>query len=209
MPGGTERCGQTVTFVSIRRSPQTPSVVPIVDSPRFEVPRPSDPRLRMDAALIGVLGTLAGTVLGLAGAARLSQAQRLEQRLVEQRRVYARFLAATYSAVAELRELPPGSDGSTLAKLMDQFLGEDASYVRTRKELAAMGNTHVDRMDRLNSAIAEVQVTDLPCPVLTIVNETAEYVARLSSERTDVIKEEWPSVFNRLQEGSDHLNGSG
>ena len=159
----------------------------------------------MDPALVGVLGTLAGTGVGLAGATALSRDERRDDRQVERRQIFARFLAATYSVVAELRELPPGSEGSVLAKIIDQIQGEDAAYVRTRKELAKMGNTHFTRLDRMNASIAEIQVSDLPAEVVNIVNETGEYVQRLSDERTDEVKAEWPAIAKRLQEATNLL----
>jgi hypothetical protein len=161
----------------------------------------------VDAAAISVLGTLAGAGLGLAGASAISRAERREDRRVELKRAYARFLAATYSAVAELRELPPDSEGSKLASIIEQFRGEDATYVQTRKTLAAMGNTHITRMDRLNAAIAEIQVLGMPPKVVVVVNETGEYVQRLSDERSDEVKAEWPEIFERLQEGTLALDG--
>lgn len=160
----------------------------------------------MGSAEISILGTLAGASLGLAGGAAISRGERRESRRIEMRQVYARFLAATYSAVAELRELPPGSEGTTISRILDQIRGEEASYVQTRKTLAEMGNTHIARMDRMNAAIAEIQVLDLPPELIAIVNDTGEYVQRLSDERTEPVKAEWPAYFDRLQTGAAILN---
>jgi gas vesicle protein len=160
----------------------------------------------MDAAVIGVLGTLAGAVVGLIGAAKLSTAERREARRVEKQQAFARYLGALYSAVGELRELPPDGPGTIVYDLAERIRGKAATFEQTRKRLAAMGNQHVERIDRLNAAIAQIQVLAMPSEIVDIVNDANEYVRRLGDERSDEIKAEWPALFERLHRAGETLD---
>jgi len=69
-----------------------------------------------------------------------------------------------------------------------------------------MGNPHIARIDRLNAAIAQIQVLAVPTEIVNVVNDANEYVRRLGDERTEQIKAEWPEFFRRLHEAGSLLD---
>lgn len=152
----------------------------------------------MDAALAGLVGAFGGAGIGLGGALKINADQRRSAMLAEQRRAFASFLGAIYPVVVELQGLPPNREPGLVGRLTDSFLGEQASYAITQKQLATAMPQHAARLDRLAGAIALVQALDVPGELASAIDEANDYVERLSDDRTEERKAEWTAIRDRL-----------
>jgi hypothetical protein len=156
----------------------------------------------MDAALAGLIGAFGGAGIGLLGALKVNADQRQEAERSERRRAFAVCLGALYPVVSELREMPPNSEPDALTRAIDQLLGEQASWVRTRRGLAATSPQMFGRMDRLSAAMAVVQTLAMPAALLEAVEAANDYVAELGEERSEELVARWPAVRARLLEAA-------
>jgi hypothetical protein len=64
-------------------------------------------------------------------------------------------------------------------------------------------------MDRLASAMAHLQVLDMPEELMSAVEEANDYVARLGEDRTSERLDEWPAIYDRLHVAKALLEASG
>ncbi|MGE5282562.1 MAG: hypothetical protein ACM3N0_09645 [Chloroflexota bacterium] len=162
----------------------------------------------MDAAIAGLVGAFGGSGIGLAGSLKISAVQRSEAARVERRRAFAGFLGALYPAVTELREMPPNREPNLLERASDVLSTEQASWVRTRRALVAMGPHVFGRMDRLAGAMAHLQVLDMPEELMIAVEEANDYVVRLGEDRTPERLDEWSTIHGRLHAAKASLAAS-
>lgn len=165
------------------------------------------------SALIPVIGTLAGALVGVRGALAISRMERRDALGGEMRRAYAAYLATIYSAVAELRDMPtrrPPSRTERLSeRLSDRLLGEAGSWLLTRKRVrAAFGDRPGQLTDRVATAVAYLHVLPLPCQVREAVAAGNEYIIELAEERTAELKGQWPAVYSQLMAASKALEAS-
>jgi len=101
--------------------------------------------------------------------------------------------------------MPP----NTLERFQDTLTDEQAAWIRTRKEMTDATPHLFGRIDRLSLAAAEVEVLDMPSEVLRAVEAANSYVERLGEERTDELKAEWSSIYERLHTAKPLLMTAG
>ena len=159
----------------------------------------------MDAALAGLIGAFGGAGIGLAGAIKVGSDQRRSAERIEKQGAFANYLGAVYTAVSELQEMPAETKPSLPERVLEKLSSDATNYVRDRKGLAAMGNTHLASRDRLASASAIVQVLGMPNQVIDAFNEANEYVIRLSEDRGGDTLAEWPAIHQRLHAAAELL----
>lgn len=160
-------------------------------------------------APIAVVGTLLGTVLGYFGARKISHDERAEALRVEMRDAFAKYLAAAYGWVAELREMPPNQDPGFVERLVEQVQApnEGAKWVRNRRALAKLGPGYWQLRHALVAAIARLDLLALPTEVRRAVDDANSYLELLAEKRTDQVKAEWPQIHERLQAVAPLLSG--
>jgi hypothetical protein len=163
----------------------------------------------MDAATAGLIGAFGGAGIGFLGAIKVAADQRDDARQIERRQALTGYLGALYPVVGELREMPPNKDPDLLTKAIDQLSGEQAAWVRTRKGMIAMSPHSFGRMDRLSSAMAQVQLLDMPSEVMEAVESASDYVRELGEERSEELVGRWPSIREALLSASRRLEAGG
>lgn len=165
----------------------------------------------MDAALAGLIGAFGGAGIGLGGTLKVGRVQQREARRKEQEHAFAAFLGALYPAVSELREMPPNREPNLVEKATDLLSSEQAQWARTRRAMLAMSPQIFTRMDRLSSAMALLQVLDMPEQIMNAVEDANDYVVRLGEDRTPDRLDEWEFIYDRLHvaKASIRLCGKG
>lgn len=153
----------------------------------------------MDPALAALIGAFGGSGISLLGTRGISTAERQETLRREKRRAFAAYLGALYPAVSELRSMPPNRLPNTFERIQDKVADEQSAWLRTRREITKATPHLFARIDRLSLATAEVEVLDMPATVLAAIEAANDYVERLGEERTDELKAEWSSIYDRLQ----------
>lgn len=153
----------------------------------------------MDAATAGIIGSLAGAAIGLAGGAMTDSVKRKQALRDERRRAYAVFLGALYATVGDLRAMPANRDGGVFRHLDRLIYTEQARWVRDQRGLAATAPHLFSRSDRLVGALAVLQVIELPAEVVVAVEEATTYVEELGRDRLPGLVARWPDVHKRLE----------
>ncbi|HKZ15050.1 MAG TPA: hypothetical protein VJL81_14520 [Solirubrobacterales bacterium] len=154
----------------------------------------------MDAGTAALIGAFGGAIIGFLGAIKVAADQRVEARRIEKRHALAVYLGALTPVVGELKEMPPNKEPNFLTKAIDQASGEQATWVRTRKGLVAMSPHIFGRMDRLSSAMAQVQLLEIHPGVMDAVEAANDYAAKLGEERSEELIQRWPSIHAELLE---------
>jgi hypothetical protein len=160
----------------------------------------------MDAGVAALIGAFGGAGIGFFGAIKVAADQRLETRGIERRRALSTYIGALSPVVSELREMPPNREPDFVTKAIDQISGEQASWVRTRKGLVALSPHMFGRMDRLSSALAEVQLLDMPTEVMEAVDAANDYAVELGEERSEDLIARWPPIHADLLAASKLLD---
>jgi hypothetical protein len=162
----------------------------------------------MDAGLAALIGAFGGAAIGFLGAIKVAADQRLETRQAERRRALAIYVGALTPVVSELREMPPNKEPDRFSKAIDQISGEQATWIRNRKGLVEISPHMFGRQDRLSSAVAQVQLLDMPAEVMTAVEAANDYVVELGEERTEDLIARWPSIHADLLDASRLLDAN-
>jgi hypothetical protein len=163
----------------------------------------------MDALVgecVAVAGTLAGAVVGVAGAARISRRTRREALNDRMRDAFGVYLGALYPAVADLRELPDVNGLPMLDQAVNRVRGEKATFIASRRrERQIFGDGMRNRAHSVGVAVAGLQVLPLPPPVRDAVDVANDYVERLGERRTDALKAEWTEIHEKLVAAAELL----
>jgi hypothetical protein len=158
-------------------------------------------------AAIGVGGTLGGTLLGYAGAARVSRRDRAAALKGQIRAAAAVYLGALYESVGELRDLPPNKLPNALDRSVRKLQGKQGAWLAQRRaEYRLTGDRYRQLAGRLASAAAQLQVLPLPPDLEMAVSRANEYVEKLAEQRTRGLKAKWPEVRASVLEATNNLN---
>lgn len=155
--------------------------------------------------LIPALTTLLASAGGFGGALQISKRERHDAELDEVRGAYSSFLAAVYTAVAELRGLPPAEEPGKIAKALDSLGSDQQKWVQQQKDLARLGGRVWIVSDRVTLAWAQLQVLPVPDRVRAAAQRATDYVERLAESREEAVTEEWPEVHAELSAGAAEL----
>lgn len=169
--------------------------------------RDHDPVQEWVNAAIGVGGTLGGTLLGYAGAARVSRRDRAAALKGQIRAAAAVYLGALYESVGELRDLPPNKLPNALDRSVRKLQGKQGAWLAQRRaEYRLTGDRYRQLAGRLASAAAQLQVLPLPPDLEMAVSRANEYVEKLAEQRTRGLKAKWPEVRASVLEATNNLN---
>jgi hypothetical protein len=155
----------------------------------------------MDPAVAALVGAL----IGLTGAIVINVSQRRWTMETERHRAFAGYLGALYPVIAELQGMPPNPTPDLIERISDRLRGEAATYLRTRREVAALGATQFVRQDRLSAAVARVQLLEMPLRVVRAFERANAYVEQLGEDRTEALKSEWNPILAELHAASELL----
>jgi hypothetical protein len=151
-------------------------------------------------------GTALGAVIGLRGARAIGREERAEAARAETLRAFTEYVGALVPVVSELRELPPAPAPSPLADLVDQFRGEAATYLATRRrEQQLFGGRNREQAARLASAAIDLRLRPLPQGVRDAINVANNYVEQLGEQRSDELIAEWKGIHSRLMAAGAEL----
>jgi hypothetical protein len=163
--------------------------------------------------LVAAVGTVGGTALGAAiglkGARAISREERAEEARAETMRAFTTYVSALIPIVSELREVPPVPKPSPLAEMLDQFRGEAATYIATRRrEQELFGGRNREQGARLAAADIDLRLRPLPASVRDAIDTANDYVERLAADRSDELIAEWPEIHKRLMAAGAELRGA-
>lgn len=150
---------------------------------------------RMDPGI----AVLAGAGIGLLGALLASGLERVAAERREMRRAYGAYVGSLYPPVGELLEMPPDPPLPWAARLLDRWRDEAATWAANQKaRRKVLGDRPLELGDRVAAAYAQLQMLPLPASAKDAVDLANDYFERLSRERTEAVKSEWPSIHDRL-----------
>lgn len=169
----------------------------------------------MEAAWIGVIGALAGAALGagitIFGTRRLNKDEREAAEHSETLRAFRAFVSEAALSVAELRQLPavpePWPTDAAVARFTTLLWGgkAGAQMATRRKVYRRYGDRHLELAGRFASAYMDLRLRDLSPSVGSIVERTADYIAKLGEDRTPELQGEWKEVHAALMAAGDEL----
>jgi hypothetical protein len=149
--------------------------------------------------LIGVAGTLLGAWVGFRGALEVSRERRDEDRWRERRQTLANYVGLSYYVVGLFRGMPPNPPKGMVAELIESLGGEAATWVREQRGIRKTFGDHFGQAQlQLTTAVAQVQLLKLSPQVREAVDRTNTYLLRLTEERSDEVKAEWPEIYTQL-----------
>lgn len=155
----------------------------------------------MDAGVAALIG--AG--IGLLGAAGISKTERHDTAVRERRQAFAAYTGALYPVVAELRGMPPKRSRSRFDEAIERLRGPDREWVASETAIAELGGRPHALGDRLAGAFAQIQVLDMPEQAMDAVRAANDYVERLSADRAEAVKAEWPAIHTQLDTATRSL----
>ncbi len=170
------------------------------------------------AGAFTLAGTALGALIGLKGARRLSRDERAVVERAETVRAFKLYVTAAVQIVSELRQIPPAPEPNPVEEaiggVFDRLRGEAGTQMATRARLHRLyGDRHHDLGDRLSAAYIDVRLRDLPANARAAIDETNDYIERLSDQRTNELIARWKEVHahliavgEELREGSPHIS---
>jgi hypothetical protein len=155
-------------------------------------------------------GAVTGAVIALKGARSLSRDEREAAARADTLRAYRLFVGEAVKSVAELHRLPPVVEPNALEKVgefVDRLGRSEAELtMRTRARIhERYGDRPLVLADQLAAAAVDLLLRELPITVRAAVDGTAEYIERLSEQRSEEILSKWKDVHARLIAAGEEL----